>query len=69
MAKKITMMDVFKNPRYRGKHVILVGGKIFTANTGEGASEILQKAREKYPSETPEIAYIPAARFLIVPSF
>ena len=66
MSKKITMMDIFANPRYRGKHVILVRGKIFTAKTGEGASKILDKIREKHPKETPEIAYLPKAHSLIL---
>lgn len=64
--KKITMMAIFKNPRYRGKHIILVAGKIFTAKTGEGASAILEKVREKYPKAIPEIAYLPKARSLIL---
>ena len=52
MKKPVSMTDIFKNPRYRGKHVILVGGKIFTAKTGEGASKILENARIKYPKST-----------------
>lgn len=66
MAKKVTMADVFKNAKFRGKHVVLVAGKIFTAKTGEGAGEILQKVRVKYPDETPEIAYLPKAQSLIL---
>ena len=63
---KISMMDVFKNPRYRGKHVILAAGKIYTAKTGEGASEILKKVRKKHPGITPEVAYLPKAHSLIL---
>lgn len=66
MVKKITMMDVFKNPKYRGKHVVLVGGKVFTAKTGEGASQILKDARINHPKLTPEIAYLPKAQSLIL---
>lgn len=66
MKKKISMMNIFKNPRYRGKHVILAAGKIFTAKTGEGAAEILRKVREKYPKVIPEIAYLPKAKYLIL---
>lgn len=60
------MMNIFKNPRYRGKHVILAAGKIYTAKTGEGASEIIKKIREKYPNVTPEVAYLPKAHSLIL---
>lgn len=63
---KISMMDIFKNPRYRGKHVILAAGKIYSAKTGEGAAEILKKVRKKYPNVTPEIAYLPKAHSLIL---
>lgn len=58
------MHDFFGNPRYRGKHVILAAGKIYTAKTGEGASVILEEIRKKYPDVTPEIAYIPKAHSL-----
>lgn len=66
MKQEITMYDVFANPRYRGKHIILAAGKIYTARTGQGAAEILKKLEEKYPDVTPEIAYLPKARSLIL---
>lgn len=66
MTKTITMPEIFSNPRYRGKHVILAAGKVFTANTGEGAAEILKKIRKKYPQSIPEVAYLPKAGSLIL---
>jgi len=63
---KISMLDIFKNPRYRGKHVILAAGKIYTAKTGEGAAEILKKLERKHPKIVPEVAYLPKARSLIL---
>ncbi len=66
MKSKITMLDIFKKSRYRGKHVILAAGKIFTAKTGEGAAEILRNVRKKYPLVTPEVAYLPKAHSLIL---
>lgn len=65
-SRNITMMDVFKNPRYRGKHVILVAGKVYTAKTGEGAARILKNLEETHPNVTPEVAYLPKARSLIL---
>ena len=59
-------MDLFKNPRYRGKHLILAAGKVYTAKTGEGAAEILKKIRKSYPGITPEVAYLPKAHSLIL---
>lgn len=65
MKKLITMMNVFKNPRYRGKHVILAAGKIYTAKTGEGAAEILRKLEKTLPRVTPEIAYLPKGTLIV----
>jgi hypothetical protein len=64
--QKVTMSDVFGNPRYRGKHVILAAGKIYTAKTGEGAAKILKDLRKRKPDVTPEIAYLPKAHSLIL---
>ena len=66
MSKKVTMPEIFKNPRYRGKHVILAAGKIYTAKTGEGVEEILKKLEKTHPNITPEVAYLPKARSLIL---
>jgi hypothetical protein len=63
---KISMMDIFKNPRYRGKHIILAAGKLYTAKTGEGAADILRKIRKTHPDVTPEVAYLPKAHSLIL---
>ena len=41
-------------------------GKIYTAKTGEGAAEILKKLEKKHPEITPEVAYLPKARSLIL---
>lgn len=66
IIKKITMHDVFGNPRYRGKHVVLAAGRLYTAKTGEGIAEILRKLEKTHPDITPEIAYLPKARSLIL---
>ena len=60
------MMNIFKNSRYRGKHVILAAGKVYTAKTGEGAAEVLKKLEKKHPRVIPEVAYLPKARSLIL---
>lgn len=64
--KKFTMEKVLNNPRFRGKHVVVVAGKVFTAKTGKRASKILAEARRKYPKETPAITYIPDADALVL---
>lgn len=60
------MPEIFKNPRYRGKHIVLAAGTIYTAKTGDGAAEILRKLRKKDPNIIPEVAYLPKARSLIL---
>lgn len=62
----VKMMDVLNNPRYRGKHLIIARGRLYTAKTGEGAAAILKKVRQQHPEVTPEVAYLPKARTLIV---
>lgn len=66
IKRKITMEDVLKSSRYKGKHVIVVAGKVFTAKTGEGALKILEKVEKEYPDEIPAITYIPKADSLIL---
>lgn len=60
------MINIMSNPKYKGKHIIVVKGKVFTAKTGEGASKILDMVEEKYPKEIPAITYIPKADTLIL---
>jgi hypothetical protein len=63
---KEEMLKIMSNPRYRGKHVIAVAGRVFTAKTGAGASKIFAKVRKQYPDKIPAITYIPDADSLIV---
>ena len=65
-SAKVSMINIMSNPVYRGKHLIVVSGKVFTARTGERASKILEEIRRKYPKETPSITYIPDADTLIL---
>lgn len=54
------------NPKYKGKHIIVVKGKVFTAKTGSQANKILDMVEKKYPKEIPAITYIPKADTLIL---
>ena len=60
------MQDILVDSRFRGKHVIVIGGEVFTAKTGEKAAKILAEVRQKYPEETPAVTYIPDADALIL---
>ncbi len=65
-SPKLTMIKIMNNPAYKGKHVILIAGKVFTAKTGDEANRILDMTDKKYPKEIPEITYIPKADTLIL---
>lgn len=65
-SRKITMSDVFENPNYLGKHIILVKGKLYTALNGKQAAKILRKVRLEYPNSIPQITYLPKANSLIL---
>jgi len=60
------METAMNDPRNRGYHVVVVGGQLFRAKTGEGASKILDEVRKKYPGEVPAITYLPKTDSLIL---
>jgi hypothetical protein len=63
---KVNMSQVFNNPQYRGKHVIVVGNEVYTARTGKKASQIIDKAHREHPDTTLRITYVPDADALIL---
>ena len=60
------MLHVMGNPKYKGKHIVVIGKKIFTARTGNEANKLLDKLEKQYPGETPAITYIPKEDTLIL---
>lgn len=68
--KSISTQDllskVYKDPKYKGKHIIIMKGKIYSTKTGQAKTELLEKLLKKYPKETPTITYIPAEDSLIL---
>lgn len=66
MKKNVTMAQIMQNTRYRGKHLIIADGKLYTAKTGEKASEILEQVRKKNPNVVPEVAYMPKTKYIII---
>jgi len=65
-VRKLTMVNIMSNPAYKGRHIIFVSGKVFTAKTGSEANKILDRLERKYPNEVPAITYIPKADTLIL---
>ncbi|MBI4127781.1 MAG: hypothetical protein HY459_01790 [Parcubacteria group bacterium] len=57
---------IYSDPRYKGKHVIVMAGKIYTAKTGEKAYRLLQQLRKKHPRATPLVTYISGADTLVL---
>ena len=64
--KNRMMIKLMGNSKYKGKHLILVAGKIFTARTGLQANKVLDRIEKKYPKETPVITYNPKADTLVL---
>ena len=56
----------YRSRRFRGKQVMIVGGKIFAAGTGRQAERLFQRLVKTYPRQTPLITYIPKADSLIL---
>jgi len=60
------MHKAYRNPKYSGKHVIAIGGKLYATKTGQASSALLEKLLKKHPDETPLITYIPTEDTLIL---
>lgn len=65
-AKKITMIKIMSDPKYQGKHVILIANQVYTAKTGKAANRIIDRLEKKFPKQIPAITYIPKADTLIL---
>ena len=63
---KTLISEIYKNPKYSGKHVIIIGGKIHAKKSGSAKSKLLQELIKKYPKETPIVAYVPREDTLIL---
>ncbi|MFZ5366464.1 MAG: hypothetical protein ACOZBZ_04235 [Patescibacteria group bacterium] len=65
-STKTLISQAFKNPKYAGKHLVVIKGKIFATKTGKAQVSLLDKLVKKYPKETPTILYVPKADTLIL---
>lgn len=57
---------IYSNPQYKGKHVVIIGGKIYAAKTGKSAAKMFAELTQKYPSQQPTVTYVPKADTLIL---
>ena len=62
-------LKALSSPQYRGKHLIIVKNKIFTAKTGQEATRVFKEVVKKYPKEKPTITYVPQENSLILITF
>lgn len=71
MAKKVStkVKNNLSLPKYRGKHLVMVQNKIFTATTGQEAARIFREVVKKYPQDKPTITYVPNEGSLILAIF
>lgn len=60
------LVKIYQDPKYKGKHVIIMDNKVFATKTGKAKSIILDKLLKKYPDKTPTITYIPKVDTLIL---
>lgn len=65
-SSRTSMTEIMGNPKYRGKHLVVVAGKVFVAKTGREANSIIDRLEKKYPDEIPAMTYIPKADTLIL---
>ncbi len=54
------------NPRYRGKHLIVIEGKVFVARSAAEAPRLFDRVVRAHRHAMPTLLYVPKADALIV---
>jgi len=54
------------NPRYRGKHVIVIEGRVFVARSAAEAPRLFDRVTRAHRQATPTLLYVPKADALIL---
>ena len=57
--------QIFKNPKYRGKHVVLLGTKVLASGAWEKVSKVFDETIKK-SKKVPTLTYIPKEDALIL---
>ena len=65
-VKDALISHVYREPRYRGKKVLIVGETIVATHWGSSSVKQLKALLRQYPNETPTIVYVPKAETLIL---
>lgn len=68
MPKKnsLDILQIVSNPKYRGRHLVMIASRVFAAKTAKQAAKIFAKVTKQYAHHTPTITYIPKADTLIL---
>ena len=56
---------ILRSRTYRGKHVILIHGKVYAATSGAQVTRLFDQVVKEFPGETPTLAYITEADTLV----
>ena len=58
-APDILISQAYRDPKYQGKHIIIIGNKIYAKKAGRQSVIQLERLLKRYPKQTPSITYIP----------
>jgi hypothetical protein len=65
-ADERLLEKVRKTARFRGKHVVLIHGRVYGATSGSDLQRLIETARKQFPQDTPTLIYVPRADALIL---
>src|SRR2546428_3099981 len=57
---------VLASRSYRGKHGILLRGKVYAPASGRELTRLFDRLVKEHPGDTPHLAYVPAAQTLVL---
>lgn len=57
---------VLRSRSYRGKHVILIHGRVYPASSAAEMTRLFDKLVREFPGEQPTLAYVPEADTLVL---
>ena len=61
------LRKVYADPKYSGRHLVIVGRKIYAARTGREANRLLHRVMKERPKEAPLLVDVPGADTLLGP--
>lgn len=66
LANQNRILKAISSPRYKGRHLVIIKNKVFSAQTGQQAAKLFREITKKYPQEKPTITYVPKEETLIL---